>query len=100
MRIFRFVMLFLLVATQALAAQVRVSDTDYRAYRSLTLDTGLTVLLVHDGRATKAAAALALPVGSLDDPDSQPGLAHYLEHMLFLGSESYPGAEEIGRAHV
>ncbi|WP_028576280.1 pitrilysin [Desulfomicrobium escambiense] len=94
MRIFRFVMLFLLVATQALAAQVRVSDTDYRDYRALTLDSGLTVLLVHDERASKAAAALALPVGSLDDPDSQPGLAHYLEHMLFLGSESYPGAEE------
>lgn len=94
MPIIRFVILFLLVATQALAAQVRVSDTDYRAYRALTLDTGLTVLLVHDERASKAAAALALPVGSLDDPDSQPGLAHYLEHMLFLGSESYPGAEE------
>ena len=94
MPIIRFVILFLLVATQALAAQVRVSDTDYRDYRALTLDTGLTVLLVHDERAAKAAAALALPVGSLDDPDSQPGLAHYLEHMLFLGSESYPGAEE------
>ena len=94
MPIFRFVIFFLFVATQALAAQIRVSDTDYRAYRALTLDTGLTVLLVHDERASKAAAALALPVGSLDDPDSQPGLAHYLEHMLFLGSESYPGAEE------
>jgi protease-3 len=94
MPILRFVLFFLFVATQALAAQVRVSDTDYRAYRTLTLDTGLTVLLVHDERASKTAAALALPVGSLDDPDSQPGLAHYLEHMLFLGSESYPGPEE------
>jgi protease III len=73
---------------------VRVSDTDYRAYRTLTLETGLEVLLVQDERASKAAAALALPVGSLDNPDSQPGLAHYLEHMLFLGSESYPGPEE------
>ncbi len=94
MPILRFFLFFLFVATQALAAQVRVSDTDYRAYRTLTLDTGLTVLLVHDERASKAAAALALPVGSIDDPDSQPGLAHYLEHMLFLGSESYPGPEE------
>ncbi len=94
MRVFRLVLLFLFVAAQALAAQVRVSDTDYRAYRTLTLDTGLEVLLVQDIRASKAAAALALPVGSLDDPDSQPGLAHYLEHMLFLGSESYPASEE------
>ena len=94
MPILRFVLFFLFIATQALAAQVRVSDTDYRAYRALTLDSGLQVLLVQDERASKAAAALALPVGSLDNPDSQPGLAHYLEHMLFLGSKSYPGPEE------
>lgn len=94
MPILRFVLFFLFVATQALAAQVRVSDTDYRLYRTLTLETGLEVLLVHDQRASKAAAALALPVGSIDDPDSQLGLAHYLEHMLFLGSKSYPGPEE------
>jgi len=94
MPILRFVLFFLFIALQAQAAQVRVSDTDYRAYRALTLETGLEVLLVHDERASKAAAALALPVGSIDDPDSQPGLAHYLEHMLFLGSKSYPGPEE------
>ena len=94
MPILRFVLFFLFISTQALAAQVRVSDTDYRTYRTLTLETGLEVLLVHDQRASKAAAALALPVGSLDDPDSQLGLAHYLEHMLFLGSTSYPGPEE------
>ncbi len=94
MRLLRYVLFFLLLATQALAAEIRVSDTDYRTYRALTLDTGLEVLLVHDERAAKAAAALALPVGSLDDAPSQPGLAHYLEHMLFLGSESYPGPED------
>jgi protease-3 len=94
MPILRFVLFFLFMALQAQAAQVRVSDTDYRLYRTLNLETGLEVLLVHDERASKAAAALAVPVGSLDNPDSQPGLAHYLEHMLFLGSKSYPGPEE------
>ena len=94
MPILRFVLFFLLIAMQAQAAQVRVSDTDYRLYRTLTLETGLEVLLVRDERAAKAAAAMAVPVGSLDNPDSQPGLAHYLEHMLFLGSKSYPGPEE------
>ncbi len=94
MRILRYVLFLLFVAVQVQAAQIRVSDTDYRDYRALRLDTGLSVLLVHDERAAKAAAALALPVGSLDDPDSQPGLAHYLEHMLFLGSEAYPRAED------
>ena len=29
-------------------------------------------------------------VGQFSDPDSLPGLAHFLEHMLFMGTEKYP----------
>lgn len=94
MTFMRTLCLLLLFTGQAAAAQIRVSDTDYREYRVLTLDSGLEVLLVHDKHAAKAAASVALPVGSLDNPPSQLGLAHYLEHMLFLGSASYPGPEE------
>ena len=28
--------------------------------------------------------------GSFDDPKARPGLAHFLEHMLFIGTEKYP----------
>lgn len=94
MRILKYTFFLLFVCTQALAGQIRIPDTDYRSYHSIILDSGLEVLLVHDQRASKSAAAVALPIGSLEDPKSQPGLAHYLEHMLFLGSEEYPGAEE------
>ncbi|KAK9915769.1 hypothetical protein WJX75_003936 [Coccomyxa subellipsoidea] len=38
----------------------------------------------------KAAAALAVGVGSFSDPDDVPGMSHYLEHMLFMGSEQFP----------
>lgn len=89
-RIFWFFLLFLLQALPGLSSPIHVSETEYRSFRSLTLDSGLEVLLVHDERTTKAAAAIALPVGNLDDPDAQLGLAHYLEHMLFLGSAAYP----------
>lgn len=95
MRVLRCVVFLVLVVSQALAAQIRVAETDYRAYRAVILDTGLEVLLVHDERAAKSAAALAVPVGSLDNPATQPGLAHYLEHMLFLGSAKYPQAGEF-----
>lgn len=42
----------------------------------------------------QAAAALAVGVGSFSDPQQLQGLAHYLEHMLFMGSEKYPDENE------
>lgn len=94
MRIWRVILCVILFAVPSWAGQIRVPDADYRQFRAVVLENGLEVLLVHDERAVKSAAALAVPVGSLDDPDSQPGLAHFLEHMLFLGSENYPDPEE------
>nr|CAB3255185.1 insulin-degrading enzyme [Phallusia mammillata] len=38
----------------------------------------------------QAAAALCVGVGSFLDPDNIPGLAHFLEHMVFMGTETYP----------
>ncbi|MDX1605053.1 MAG: insulinase family protein [Candidatus Competibacterales bacterium] len=72
------------------AAEPIQSPNDPRAYQSLTLDNRLQVLLVSDPETDKAAAALALEVGSIDDPPDHLGLAHFLEHMLFLGTEKYP----------
>ncbi|TRY82894.1 hypothetical protein DNTS_001530 [Danionella cerebrum] len=37
-----------------------------------------------------SAAALCINVGSFSDPTDLPGLAHFLEHMVFMGSEKYP----------
>ena len=63
-------------------------------YRRLVLPNQLKVMLVSDPRVERSAAALAVGVGSLDNPDARPGLAHFLEHMLFLGTEKYPEAGE------
>ncbi|OQR74442.1 nardilysin-like [Tropilaelaps mercedesae] len=41
-----------------------------------------------------AAASLTVRCGSLQDPKDIGGVAHYLEHMLFLGSEKYPKENE------
>lgn len=68
----------------------RVSPHDDRDYRALTLDNGLSVLLVSDPEADRAAASLNVDVGSAQDPEDLAGLAHYLEHMLFLGTDDYP----------
>lgn len=70
------------------------SINDAREYQYLTLDNGLQVLLVSDPSTDKAAAALDVAVGSGDDPRDRQGLAHFLEHMLFLGTEKYPEADD------
>lgn len=37
-----------------------------------------------------SAAGLCIGVGSFSDPQTVPGMAHFLEHMVFMGSEKYP----------
>lgn len=71
----------------------RVSPHDSRDYRVLSLENGLTALLVSDPAADKAAASMNVSVGSAQDPEDLAGLAHFLEHMLFLGTEPYPEAD-------
>lgn len=73
------------------------SPYDSRDYRVLTLENGLNVLLVSDPEADKAAASMNVRVGSAQDPDDLQGLAHYLEHMLFLGTEPYPESDAYQR---
>ncbi|MGL4938237.1 insulinase family protein [Shewanella sp.] len=70
------------------------SPNDHRQYRYLVLDNALRVLLVEDPDASQAAASMAVGVGHFDDPISRPGMAHFLEHMLFLGTEKFPDAGE------
>ncbi|WP_196137241.1 insulinase family protein [Aliikangiella sp. G2MR2-5] len=71
-------------------SSVIVSPNDTRGYEAVTLENGITVMLVSDPSVEKSAAALSVGVGLLNDPMSQQGMAHYLEHMLFMGTDKYP----------
>lgn len=77
------------------AKNVISSPNDHRAYRHVTFDNGLAVLLVEDLQSTEAAASLVVGVGHFNDPIARPGMAHFLEHMLFLGTDKYPEAGEF-----
>jgi len=77
-----------------LAGEILKSPADSREYRAIQLDNGLKVMLISDATADRAAAALDVHVGSGNDPQDRQGLAHYLEHMLFLGTKKYPESGE------
>lgn len=64
--------------------------TDNRKYKHLQLDNGMNVTLVSDPKNKVASACVIVKVGHYQDPDDFNGLAHFLEHMLFMGSTNYP----------
>ncbi|KAJ7580245.1 Metalloenzyme, LuxS/M16 peptidase-like protein [Mycena floridula] len=69
---------------------IQKSQNDDREYRFIRLDNGIEALLIHDAATEKAAASLDVAVGHHSDPDDMPGLAHFCEHLLFLGTEQFP----------
>ena len=75
-------------------SKVIKSENDTRSYRYITLNNTVKALLISDTKAEKSAAALNIRIGSNQNPKQRPGLAHFLEHMLFLGTEKYPTAGE------
>lgn len=85
-RIFQSFLILLLLLTWTSAEAAK------RETKTLTLKNGLDVLLVHDPKVHRSAAALSVGVGHLYDPKEKMGLAHYLEHMLFLGTKKFPEA--------
>ena len=66
------------------------SHMDKLSYRGLVLDNNIRCVLVSDPNTTISSASMNVHVGSLSDPKDFQGLAHFLEHMLFLGTEKYP----------
>ena len=59
------------------------------------MPNGLRLHLAHDPAASRAAAWLRVAAGSHDEPSAHPGLAHFLEHLSFLGGAAFPGDERL-----
>ncbi len=55
-----------------------------------TLDNGLTVLLKETHSAPVISWWLAYRVGSRNEPSGKTGISHWVEHMLFKGTEQFP----------
>ena len=70
-----------------------VSRNDKRAYEIIRLDNNIEIILMSDKTIKNSTVALTVNAGSYDETDGFFWAAHYLEHMLFLGTEKYP---EVG----
>lgn len=72
------------------AIVINKSQIDSREYSYHKLGNALRVLFVSDPQSAKVAVSLSVAVGTMNDPADCPGLAHYCEHMLFMGTHDHP----------
>ena len=96
MSVFRPAALALALATAlsagyAAPAQAAKAPTVDIPYESFTLPNGLRVVVHTDRKAPIVAVNIWYHVGSKDEPSGRSGFAHLFEHLMFNGSENYPG---------
>ena len=63
---------------------------DKRVFRGGKLKNGIKYVLIQDELLTSSYVSVSVNVGSYNNPHNYDGLAHFLEHMLFMGSKKYP----------
>ena len=75
-----------------MAGKIEKNQRDSREYEFILLPNSIKCLLVSDPDCEISAASMNVHVGSIHE--DIPGLAHYLEHMLFMGTTKYPEENE------
>lgn len=78
-------LVFWLIAGPAAA---RVFDAE-----TFTLDNGMRVVVVTNRTAPVVSHMVWYGVGAADEPPGQSGVAHFLEHLMFLGTDAVPEGE-------
>ncbi|RLL97604.1 hypothetical protein CFD26_106184 [Aspergillus turcosus] len=75
---------------QRVTEHLEKPELDDRSYRVIRLPNKLEALLVHDPDTDKASASVNVNVGNFSDADDMPGMAHAVEHLLFMGTKKFP----------
>ena len=87
-----FMMMLAAVTCLGLAAATHVAQTvpgDPMGTQMYTLSNGLKVFLSVNHQSPRITAHIAVRTGSRNDPAETTGLAHYLEHLMFKGTQQY-----------
>jgi zinc protease len=81
-------MLRILLVLMVLALPARAAEVT-----TFTLDNGLEVVVIEDHRAPVAVHMVWYRVGAADEPRGKSGIAHYLEHLMFKGTDDLAPGE-------
>ena len=75
--------------------EIKTPQLKDRKTLKIQLKNGIKALIISDPNIAESAIAVSVPVGSWNDPQEYPGMAHFCEHMLFMGTKKYPQEEEF-----
>jgi len=84
-------LLFSLVASTTTAALAQATEVQRPA--SFTLTNGLQIVVIPDHRTPVVTHMIWYKVGSADETPGKSGLAHFLEHLMFKGTERFPAGQ-------
>ena len=76
-------------------ADLLYPDNSPRKTLKIRLKNGLEAYLISDPEVQQSAASLCVEVGSWSDPENVPGMAHFVEHLLFMGTRKYPAEADF-----
>ena len=77
---------FFCLLTLSLPALANGSDT----VTTFRLDNGMDIVVIEDHRAPVVTHMVWYRVGAADEPPGQSGIAHFLEHLMFKGTDDMP----------
>lgn len=77
-------------AGEAVPAPRAVAATGQPIPETFSLANGMQVVVIEDRRAPVVTHMVWYRVGSADEPPGKSGIAHFLEHLMFKGTEKYP----------
>ncbi len=67
-------------------------------YQKTTLDNGLRIITATMPHTQAVSVSFFIGVGSRYETDAQAGISHFIEHLLFKGTQKRPTAREISEA--
>ena len=82
--------LMLVFSLTAAAEDIEVKRPEYQSF---TLDNGLEVMVFPDHSIPLLRYSIYYNVGSIDENEGETGISHFLEHLMFLGTENLPEGE-------
>ncbi|MCH2094293.1 MAG: insulinase family protein [Rhodobacteraceae bacterium] len=83
----------MLVAVMVCAAPVLAAETASEQVTTFTLDNGMEAVVIEDHRAPAVVHMVWYRAGSADEPAGVSGIAHFLEHLMFKGTDTIAPGE-------